>query len=211
MIFEDRRNAGTQLAGSLEGYKGNPDVLLLALPRGGAVLGAEVSKALGIPFDVLVTRKIGAPYNPEYAIGALAETGETVWNESERVATDKEALDRIVEQQTKEAERRVKRYRPDRDLPDMQGKTVVLIDDGIATGLTMRAAVAAAKGRGAAKIVVAVPHGAAETLAYLRQEADEVIALDEPERYGSVGQFYRDFPQVEDEEVLRLLEQGRKE
>jgi len=209
MVFEDRSDAGKQLAEKLKGYKGNPDVLLFALPRGGAVLGAEISKALHLPFDVLVTRKIGAPYNPEYAIGALAETGETVWNESERAATDKKSLDKIVEQQTEEAGRRVKKYRQGRALPDMQGKTVILIDDGIATGLTMRAASASAKGKGAGKIIVAVPHGASETLAAMRSEVDEVIALDEPEWYGAVGQFYREFPQVEDEEVLKLLEEQK--
>ncbi len=212
MVFEDRVDAGKQLAERLLPYKGRTDALLFALPRGGVVLGAEISKALGLPFDVLVTRKIGAPYNPEYAIGALAETGETVWNESERAATDKKALDKIVAQQVKEAERRVKKYRQGVALPDMQGKIVILIDDGIATGLTMRAAIVAAKGKDAEKIIVAVPHGAAETLAALRGEADEVIALDEPEWYGAVGQFYKDFPQVEDEEVLELLRaQGTKQ
>lgn len=208
MIFEDRQDAGKQLAKKLMSYKDDQGVLLFALPRGGAVLGAEIAQAIGIPFDVLVTRKIGAPYNPEYAIGALAETGETVWNEGERAAADKKSLDKIVAQQMKEAERRVKKYRQGRELPDMHGKIVILVDDGIATGLTMRAAVACAEGKGAGKIIAAVPHGASETLTALRGEVDGVIALDEPEWYGAVGQFYRDFPQVEDEEVLRLLKEN---
>lgn len=207
MVFEDRREAGRKLAAALVGFKGRQDVLLFALPRGGAVLGAEVAQALGIPFDALVTRKLGAPFNPEYAIGALAETGEVIWNEAERAASDKEVLDGIVREESAEAVRRVKKYRKGRELPDMAGKTVVIIDDGVATGLTMLAAVAAAKAKRAGRVVVAVPHGARESLENLRREADEVVALEEPEWYGAVGAFYRKFPQTEDEEVLELLKQ----
>lgn len=205
MVFKDRKEAGQKLAAALAGFKGRGDVLLFALPRGGAVLGAEVAKALGVPFDVLVTRKLGAPFNPEFAIGSLAETGEIIWNEAERAASDKKVLDGIVSEEAAEAERRVKKYRQGRALPDMAGKTVVIIDDGVATGLTVRAAVAAAKAKQAERVVIAVPHGARDSLVALRQEADEVIALEEPEDYGAVGEFYREFPQTEDEEVLELL------
>lgn len=205
MVFKDRKEAGQKLAAALAGFKGRGDVLLFALPRGGAVLGAEVAKALGVPFDVLVTRKLGAPFNPEFAIGSLAETGEIIWNEAERAASDKKVLDGIVREEAAEAERRVKKYRQGRALPDMAGKTVIIIDDGVATGLTVRAAVAAAKAKQAERVVIAVPHGARDSLVALRQEADEVIALEEPEDYGAVGEFYREFPQTEDEEVLELL------
>ncbi len=205
MVFEDRRDAGKKLAAALEKHRGDADVLLFALPRGGTVLGAEAAEALGLPFDVLVTRKIGAPSNPEYAIGALAETGEAVWNEAEREATDKKALDKVVRHETGEAERRVKKYRQGRELPDMEGKTVIIVDDGVATGLTVRAAVASAKGKHAAKIIIAVPHGAKDSLDGLRREVDEVVALEEPESYGAVGEYYKDFPQVEDGEVIELL------
>lgn len=205
MIFEDRRDAGKKLAEKLTGYAGKPDVLLYALPRGGAVLGAEISKALGLPFDVVVTRKIGAPTNSEFAIGALAETGEIIWNEAERDATDKKALDKVVKAEKAEAVRRVKKYRQGRELPDMSGKTVILIDDGVATGLTIRAGVAVLKNKNAGKVIVAVPHGAKESLDALRKEVDEVVALHEPEWYGAVGQFYKDFPQTSDEEVIDSL------
>ena len=207
MVFADRRDAGKQLAQKLMAYKGNPDVLLFALPRGGAVLGAEIAKALELPFDLVVTRKIGAPFNPEYAIGALAETGELIWNEAERQATDKKALDRIVKDETEEAARRIKKYRQGRELPDMIGKTVILIDDGVATGLTIRAGVAAVKDKKPAKVVIAVPHGAKDSLDALRKEVDEVVVLYEPEWYGAVGQFYENFPQTSDQEVLELLKQ----
>ncbi|MBI5655113.1 phosphoribosyl transferase [Candidatus Uhrbacteria bacterium] len=209
MVFEDRQDAGKKLAVALAGYKGKPDILLYALPRGGAVLGAEIAKALDLPFDVVVTRKVGAPFNPEYAIGALAETGEVVWNEAEREATDKKALEKIVKAEKAEAVRRVKKYRKGRELPDMEGKTVILIDDGVATGLTIRAGVAALKNRHPGKIVVAVPHGAKESMDALREGVDEVVVLHEPEWYGAVGEFYKDFPQTSDEEVLKLLDSQR--
>ena len=204
-VFEDRREGGRELADKLKAYAGRADVLLYALPRGGVVVGAEIADALKLPLDVIVTRKIGSPTNEEYAIGALSETGESMWNEAEREAADQKRLKKIVEQEQKEAQRRIKVYRQGRTLPDFAGKTVVLIDDGIATGLTIRAAVAAAKHQHAAKIVIAVPHGAVETIAQTRREGDEVIALAEPEFYGSVGQFYRDFPQTSDDEVLKIL------
>lgn len=205
MVFIDRRDAGIQLAAALKKFKGKKDVLLFALPRGGVVLGAEVAKGLGLPFDVIVTRKIGAPENPEYAIGALSETGEIIWNEAERAAHDPQVLEKIVREETAEAARRIKKYRQGRELPNMDGKTVIIVDDGVATGLTIRAAIAAAKAKKADRIVIAVPHGARDSLKLLRREADEVIALEEPSWYGAVGAFYRVFPQTEDEEVIELL------
>lgn len=205
MTFRDRTEAGQKLAERLMAYKEAKDVLLLALPRGGVVVGVEIAKALNLPLDVIVTRKIGAPENPEYAIGAMAETGELIWNEAERFAHDQKVLQKIVDKEKKEAERRVQAFRSGRELPKMKGKTAIIIDDGVATGLTIRAAVACAKQRHAAKIVLAVPHGAAQSLADLRHEADEVVALEEPEWYGSVGQYYQEFPQTSDQEVVEML------
>lgn len=205
MVFKDRIDAGQQLAQKLTSYSGNKEVLLYALPRGGVVVGAEVAKALGLPLDVIVTRKIGAPENEEYAIGAMAETGEVIWNEAERFAHDQKVLQKIIDKEKKEATRRIASYRNDRPLPEMKGKTIIIIDDGVATGLTIRAAIAAARHQHAAKIILAVPHGAAETLVELRREADEVVALEEPEMYGAVGQYYEIFPQTSDQEVVELL------
>ncbi len=207
MRFRDRVDAGQQLAARLAlDLKGREDVLLFALPRGGAVLGAEVSKVLGIPFDLIVTRKIGAPGNDEYALGALAETGETVWNNpTERDSYAKKSIDKILEDETGEAARRIKKYRDSRPLPNMTGKTAVIVDDGIATGATMKAAILAAKRQRAKRIIVAVPHGAKDTIAAMRADGIQVTALVEPDRYGSVGGFYESFGQVEDEEVLQLM------
>ncbi len=207
MTFKDRTDAGVKLAERLKEFAGREDVLLYALPRGGAVVAAEVAKALKMPFDVFVTRKIGAPTNEEYAIGALSETGEAVWNEAERAANDAKKIGEIVEREKKEAARRVKKYRQERPLPPFEGKTVVIIDDGVATGLTMQAAIKGAQHQGAARVVVAVPHGAKESLAELRRLGADVIALDEPEWYGAVGQFYESFPQTSDEEVIALLKE----
>lgn len=205
MMFQDRTDAGQKLAEKVTEYSGRGDVLLYALPRGGVVVGAEIAKALRLPLDVIVTRKIGAPFNEEYAIGALAETGESVWNETERVATDPTALQKIVDAEKKEANRRIKTYRAGRSLPAFDGKTVLLIDDGVATGLTIRAAIAAAGHQRAKQVVIVVPHGAKDTMKQLRKEVDRVICLSEPAWYGSVGQYYETFPQTSDEEVLAIL------
>lgn len=205
MPFKDRVDAGRKLAERLAPFRDRADVLLYALPRGGAVLGAEIAKVLEKPFDLFVTRKIGAPFDEEYAVGALAETGDIIWNEDERSRFNEQALLSIVEQQKAEAKRRVDLYRRGRALPDMSGKTVIIVDDGVATGYTMRAAVAAAKRQHADNVIVAVPHGAKDSLEELRKEGAQVIALEEPAWYGAVGMFYRAFPQVEDEEVLALM------
>lgn len=205
MIFEDRAEAGRALAKKLERYAGRPDVALFALPRGGVVTGAEVAKVLKLPLGIIVTRKIGAPYNPEYALGALAETGEMLWGEEGEAVAEDADVKKIVAEEKAEAARRITKYRHGSPLPDLRGKTAVIVDDGIATGLTMRAAVAAARHQRAAEIVVAVPHGAKDSLRQLRREVDEVVALDEPAWYGAVGAFYKDFPQTSDEEVLSLL------
>ncbi|MBI2640664.1 MAG: endolytic transglycosylase MltG [Candidatus Sungbacteria bacterium] len=206
MIFKNRREAGEKLAQALAKYKTAADTIILALPRGGVVVGYEVSKELGLPLDIVVPRKIGAPGNPEYAVGAITETGEGVFNEDETRHIDQEWLVREIEKEKKEAERRLKLYRGDKPYPDVTGRIVILVDDGIATGFTMRAAIKSVRVKNPQKIIVAVPHGAADSLAQLRKEADEVIALEEPEWYGAVGAFYEEFGQTSDEEVIALLQ-----
>jgi predicted phosphoribosyltransferase len=208
MRFKDRTDAGRQLAEELKKYKRRKDVRLFALPRGGVVTAAEISKELGMPFDVIVTRKVGSPSNPEYALGALAETGETIWNdETECAEYPKQKIDDIVRSEMKEAARRVKLFRGGRPLPDLTDQTVIIIDDGIATGASMRACVVAAEHQGAKKVIVAVPHGAKETIDLMRMDGIEVIALKEPFIYSAVGSFYETFHQTQDDEVRRLLDQ----
>ncbi|MEK7655873.1 MAG: phosphoribosyltransferase family protein [Patescibacteria group bacterium] len=207
MKFHDRTEAGKKLAEKLREFAGMPDVLLYALPRGGVEVGAEVARALGCRMDVIVTRKIGAPSNEEYAIGALAETGETVWNEAEREASDPKKIEEIVKKEKEESRRRIDAYRKGVELQSFEGKTVVIVDDGIATGLTMKAAILAARHQNATRIVVAVPHGAKESISDLRKDGVEVIALHEPIWYGAVGEFYEAFPQLTDADVERFLKE----
>lgn len=204
-IFKNRQEAGQKLAKALEKYQNSKDVIILALPRGGVVVGYEISKALNLPFDIIVTRKIGAPGNPEYAIGAITETGEGVFNQDEIAWINKDWLAQEVEKEKKEAQRRIQLYRDNRPAPDFSEKTVILVDDGVATGYTMLVAIKAVKSAKPKKIIVAVPHGASDSLNRIRKEVDEVVVLLEPTWYGAVGAFYKEFPQNTDEEIIQLL------
>lgn len=204
-MFSDRVEAGQKLAKKLITYKEKSDVVIFALPRGGVVVGAEVAQTLHAPLDIVVPRKIGAPGNPEYAIGALTETGEAIFNEAERVQVDPKWLAMEMEKEKQEAQRRLKTYRGDRPPLDLARKTVIIVDDGIATGLTMRAAIASVRARGPAKIIVAVPVSARDSAEIIRREVDELVVLDLPVFFGAVGAFYEQFPQVEDHEVMQLL------
>ncbi len=205
MTFADRVEAGQKLAERLSEYAGRADVRLFALPRGGAVVGAEVAKTLKLPLDLIITRKIGAPDNEEYAVGALAETGEVVWNPKELKSYGEAALRPTVEREQSEAKRRIETYRGGRKLPNLKGKTAIIVDDGVATGYTMRAAVAAARHQHAATIVVAVPHGAMDSLRTLAKEVDTIIALHRPLVYGAVGAYYSIFGQTTDVEVQKIM------
>jgi len=202
-IFKDRTEAGGKLAEVLGEFK-DTNAVVLALPRGGVAVGAEVAHALGLPLDIIVTRKIGAPGNEEYAIGAIDIEGNGVWNEVEKAQVDKAWLEKKVAEEKTEAERRWKEYRGTRGQLDLAGKTAVIIDDGIATGMTMQAAVRYAKKLGAKRVVVAVPVAPPSSLEVIKQEA-EVHALKAPGLFFAVGQFYEDFPQVSDKEVIALL------
>jgi predicted phosphoribosyltransferase len=191
----------------LSAYADRDDVIVLALPRGGVPVGYEVAQALRAPFDVFLVRKLGLPGQEELAMGAIASGGVRVLNDEvvRRLRIPQVILDEVTREQEQELVRRERRYRDDRPPPEVRGKTVILVDDGLATGSTMRAAVAALKHRGPARIVVAVPVGAFETCAALEQEADEVVCLRMPDPFFAVGVWYEDFGQTTDDEVRRLL------
>ncbi len=204
LFFVDRRDAGRALAAALHRFRGQ-DVLVLGLPRGGVPVAAEVAAALDGELDVIVARKLGSPG----AIGAITADGERVLNEDViRDLRGSEAyVDAVSSVQQAEARRREAGLRGDRPAPRIAGRIVILVDDGLATGATMRAAVRAVRRQAPARLVVAVPVGAPAPCETLRSEADEVVVLGEPEYFGAVGTFYRDFRQTEDEEVQHLLEE----
>ena len=209
-MFQDRKEAGEKLAQALIKYKNAAETIVLALPRGGVVVGFEVARALNLPLDIVVPRKIGAPGNPEYAIGAITETGDAIFNEEEVRQVDKEWLARAMEEEKKEAQRRLTAYRAGPP-PQLENKIVIVVDDGIATGYTMRAAIASVKSRKPAKIVVAAPHGASDSVARIQKESDECVVLAHPRIYFAVGAHYREFSQTADEEVIRLIRQAKHE
>jgi putative phosphoribosyl transferase len=186
------------------------DVVVLALPRGGVPVGFEVARELHAPLDVFLVRKLGFPGHEEFALGAIASGGVRVLNPAAfRMARfSEEEINELAEKEQRELERREEMYRGDRPRPELHGKTVVLIDDGLATGSTMRAAVMALKKLDPAKIIVAVPVGSSDAVELLSREADEVVCAAVPEPFYSVGQWYREFEQTSDEEVQRLLEEA---
>jgi predicted phosphoribosyltransferase len=210
--FRDRVDAGEQLAHSLGGYANRDDVIVLALPRGGVPVGYEVATRLHLPLDVFVVRKLGVPGYEELALGAIASGGVRVLNQD--VVRALPNAERIIEAVTAnellEMERRERAYRDDRPPIDVRGRTAILIDDGLATGATMHAAVSALREQGPAKIVVAVPVCAPETCREMQNVADEVVWLFAPEWFHGVGQFYDDFSQTSDDEVRRLLANASK-
>lgn len=205
-MFRDRKDAGERLARKLASYRGE-NAVVLVLPRGGVVLGYEVATALKLPLDIVAVRKIGHPSSPEYAIGAVDENGITILNEAETTSVDPSRLEAEIARQKAEAMRRSAVYRAGKEPVSLAEKTAILIDDGIATGLTMRLAVRSVKAQGAKRIIVAVPVAAGESLRALKAEgADECLVLEPPEGFASaVGAHYLQFPQVEDDEVVRLL------
>ena len=209
--FRDRRDAGKRLAHELRHYAHRPDLIILALPRGGVPIGFEVAQALGAPLDVFVVRKLGLPWHDELAMGAIASGGARVLDRNLiRVARVSEAeLARVIATEETELARRERRYRGDRPFPDLHGKTAILVDDGLATGATMRAAVEALRLEQPSRIVVAVPVAAPQTCDAFRDVADEVVCATTPEPFQGVGRWYADFSQTTDEEVHDLLERAR--
>jgi predicted phosphoribosyltransferase len=207
MLFRDRIDAGRQLAARLTPYADRDDVLVLALPRGGVPVGHEVSEALAAPLDVFLVRKLGVPGQEELAMGAIASGGVRVLNESvvNLLNLSEDDIAPVASAERRELDRRERDYRSGLPPLNVRGKTVILVDDGLATGSTMRAAVAALKRMEPARVVVAVPVGAHETCEELENEADEVICAREPEPFHAVGIWYEDFAQTTDEEVRELL------
>jgi putative phosphoribosyl transferase len=210
MLYSDRHDAGRKLAAKLAAHRDRPDVLVLALPRGGVPIGYEVAQALHAPLDVFLVRKLGVPGHEELAMGALATGGVRVLNDDVVYALriPAQVIETVTREEQQELERRERAYRGDRPAPDVRGRIVILVDDGLATGSTMRAAVAALRQQGPARIVVAVPVGAAETCAELEGEADEVVCGRTPEPFHAVGLWYEDFSQTSDAEVHDLLQQA---
>jgi len=207
MLFPDRADAGRQLAAKLAAYADRSDVLVLALPRGGVPVAFEVARALHAPLDVFLVRKLGVPGHRELAMGAIASGGVRVLNDEavRALGIPEESINAVAAEEERELKRRERFYRGDRPGPAVRGRTVILIDDGLATGTTMRAAVAALRQQGPARIVVAVPVGARETCAELQAEADEIICARTPEPFCAVGYWYEDFSQTTDEQVRDLL------
>ncbi|GAB6067549.1 phosphoribosyltransferase [Methylothermus subterraneus] len=213
LSFANRREAGRRLAEALSAYAGRQDLLVLALPRGGVPVAFEVAKALGAELDVIVVRKLGVPYQEELAMGAIASGGAKVLNQDviAGLGLAEEAVEAVAQKEAEELARRERLFRGDRPFPKVQGRTVILIDDGLATGATMRAAIAALKSFKPAAIVVAVPVAPPDTAAKLREEVDDLVCLATPENFYAVGQWYVDFSQTSDEEVRELLEKAWQE
>lgn len=210
MRYQNRADAGRQLASKLTRYAHQPDVLVMALPRGGVPVAYEVAKALGAPLDIFLVRKLGVPGHEELAMGAIASGGVRVLNTwvVEQLGLSDETIDAVAAEELRELERRERLYRGERPAPEVRGRTVILVDDGLATGSTMRAAVAALRRQQPARIVVAVPVGSRETCAEFQDEADETVCAQTPRPFRAVGLWYEDFAQTTDEEVGQLLQQA---
>ena len=210
MRFADRRTAGEAL-GKAVVELAPQDPFVLALPRGGVPVGSEVARALGCDLDVLVVRKLGVPFQPELAMGAVAEGGVVIRNDEMLTvaAIDEEAFRRVEVAEKREMKRRLSSYRAVAEAIDPEGRTAVIVDDGLATGSTALAGVAALRARKAAEVWVAVPVAPPDTVRMLEQEADHVVVLSRPRHFGAVGAWYRDFSQTTDEEVRALLADSR--
>jgi putative phosphoribosyl transferase len=206
-MFRNREEAGRRLADKLSHYRNDPTALILALPRGGVAVGYQLSLALHVPLDVFITRKIGAPSNPEYAIGAVAETGSHFLNQ-EAVSSfglSRHGLDRLIRAQEKEIARRKDLYRQGRPLPQLTGRTVLLVDDGLATGSTFMASALAIRGLQPRRLVGVIPVGPSSTIREVRAHVDELVVLMTPDPFEAVGNFFVEFTQVEDRDVVEYL------
>jgi predicted phosphoribosyltransferase len=207
MLFRDRVDAGRKLAAQLPSYRNQPDVIVLALPRGGVPVGYEVARALGAPLDVFLVRKLGVPGHEELAMGAIASGGVRVMNDQVMriLPISRDMVERVAAEEQQELARRERLYRDGRPPADVRGRTVVLVDDGLATGSTMRAAVTALRQLGPKKIVVAVPVGSPDACAEFADEADDAICAAKPEPFYAVGYWYANFDPTSDDEVRALL------
>ncbi|CAN5594809.1 phosphoribosyltransferase [soil metagenome] len=212
VIFKDRRDAGLRLAGRLSEYR-DEDAVILALPRGGVPVGYEVARALNVPLDVFVARKLGAPGQPELAIGAVASGGVRLVNERVvwELGVSEDWIEAVTEKELAEVGRRMRRFRGEKPEPEVGGRTVILVDDGIATGMTVKAAIRAIREKGPRRIVLAVPVCAEVTADALALEVDELICLQTPADLQAIGFWYENFRQLDDEEVIELLELSRRD
>ena len=206
-VFTSREEAALQLVNKLKKYKGKKDAVIIALPRGGVVLGNILAKELNLPLDIMAPRKIGAPDNPELAIGAICE-GKVFVNTNmvRMLGINSVYIEKVSEEEKEEEERRVNLYRKKKKPLDLKGKLVIIVDDGIATGATIRVAIDAIKHHRPAKIVVAIPVASPDSVQVLKEEVKEVICLQTPAEFMAISQFYKDFPQVTDETVIKLLQ-----
>jgi len=206
-LFADRADAGRELAALLREYANDPKAIVLALPRGGVPIGYEIARALGIPLDVYIVRKLGVPGHEELAMGALASDGTCVVDHElmQSLGIDSSALDNVIAREGEELRRRETAYRDDRPEPQLGGRVIIVVDDGLATGATMRAAATALRRHDPAAIVTAVPVAAARTCAGLRGVVDRIVCVSMPEPFHAVGLYYRNFEQIGDDEVRRLL------
>ena len=212
-MFRDRRDAGIQLSLRLKKYKDKRDILVLALPRGGVVTGYEIARYLKAPLDVIIVRKIGFPGQPELGIGAVSETGAIALNEYliSTYSIRMDYIEREISRQKEEITRRVNLYRQGKRLHGLEGKTIILVDDGVATGGTIRAAISTLKEEKLNKLVIALPVAPPEVADKLKEMGDEFICIEIPEDFVAVGAHYHDFSQVSDEEVVEILQQSKVE
>lgn len=213
MIYKDRKDAGLQLASRLTKYKDRKDVLVLALPRGGVVIGYEVTKALNCLLDIIIIRKIGFPGQSELAIGAVSETGAVVLNEDiiSAYTVSKEYIEEEISRQKKEISRRITLYRSGKGIPPLDGKIIILVDDGVATGATIKAAISTLKKEKIVRLVAALPVSSKDAEEEIKKTVDEWVCPETPVDFAAVGNYYQDFTQVSDEEVVELLKQKTKD
>lgn len=210
-MFSDRTEAGKRLAGRLVDHRGSANTVVLGLPRGGVVPAFEVAKDLHLPLDVIIVRKIGFPGSPEFAIGAVSESGMVMMNSSivSAYRIDDEYIEKEIELKKDEIARRAALYRNGKGMRDIRNKTVILVDDGVATGASMKASIKAVRKAGPARIIVALPVAPPSTMREIEEMAEEVICLEVHEDFGAVGNYYEDFSQVSDEQVVELLQRAR--
>ena len=213
MLFQDRREAGKALAARLASFKGRPNLIVLGIPRGGVVVGHEIAQALGAPLDVYITRKIGAPHNPELAIGAVASDGTLLIDHQlvRRLGVSQDYVDEESERQRQEIGRRLAEYRGEGPGPELADKVVILADDGVATGATTLVTIQAIKSQQPTELVLAVPVAPRDSIESLRQEVDQLVCLHAPEIFWAVGAFYNVFDQTTDDEVKALLKINREQ
>ena len=210
MFFKDRADAGRKLAEKLLAHANKKNTVVIGLPRGGVVVAFEVAKKLELPLDIIACKKIGMPGQPEFAIGALTQDGKEVFDQRtiQSFELERKDLEKIIETERKEASRRMLVYRPGRGTLDLKNKTVILVDDGVATGMTMQATILSAMGHGAKSIIIAVPVIPQDQIKVLEKFCDELVYLDAPVNFGAISVFYKDFSQVNDDQVIKLMQKA---